>query len=273
MSNPDGFVKSLDRKAFEQFLREEAMNRGANCIWGSALKSSSFDSVKEEWSIELRSSAEEDKTRQFSAQFVIDASGRQSHFTRSIGIQRYVHYKLIACWITTPNTEENTMSTIYSSPNGWWYSSVLPNDKRIIAFHTDSDLIDKNDLKSTDAFLQLSEESEPMQQLLSAAKHDIEFNGTTAANSTKLNQTAGQHWAAIGDAAISFDPLSSQGIFNAMASAMQLRDLILNRGLKANLSNIYSVQIDQIWTHYLKHRTLFYNSEKRWKTAFWKRRL
>ncbi len=74
-------------------------------------------------------------------------------------------------------------------------------------------------------------------------------------------------------AAISFDPLSSQGIFNAMASAMQLRDLILNRGLKANLSNIYSVQIDQIWTHYLKHRTLFYNSEKRWKTAFWTRRL
>lgn len=48
-----------------------------------------------------------------------------------------------------------------------------------------------------------------------------------ATNSSKLEQGSGEGWFAIGDAAFSFDPLCSQGIFNAMATAMQLADLLI----------------------------------------------
>lgn len=269
MRNPDGFVKSLDRKAFEVYLRKVAEERGVKCKWGSSLVSSFFED--ELWTVQLRESDE--NTQTVSAKFVIDASGRQSHFARSIGIKRQVEDKLLACWLTFPNTEENTMSTISSSSNGWWYSSVVPNNRRVVAFHTDSDLIEKSALKTTESFLELAQENDQMKALFNRVENSIEFHGTTAANSTRLEQVAGNKWAAIGDAALSFDPLSSQGMFNAMACAMQLKGLISEFGFTTDVSSHYSNQVDQIWTHYLKHKALFYGAEERWKAEmFWKRR-
>lgn len=268
MRNPDGFVKSLNRRAFETYLRSKAEERGVKCVWGASLYSSFFED--EVWTIRIRSTDE--IIREIDAKYVIDASGRQAHFARSIGIKRQVEDKLIACWVTLPNSEQNTMSTISSSQNGWWYTSVVPNGKRIVAFHTDSDLIEKSSLKTAESFIELAQENQYISALLAKEKGRIDFQGITAANSSKLFRTAGKQWAAIGDAAVSFDPLSSQGMFNAMASAMQLRGFIRELGFTENLSNQHQYQMDQVWEHYLKHRSLFYNAERRWNSEFWARR-
>lgn len=270
LRNPDGFVKSLDRKAFEAFLRKAAEERGVHCIWDSKLYKSDYDVA---WKVQIKPNDSNSKALHISASFVIDASGRQSHFARSLSIKRQVEDKLVACWISLPNTKENTMSTISASENGWWYSAVVPNNKRVIAFHTDSDLIDKNELKTLEALLVLARQNQEITDLLEEDKALIKFHGTVAANSTRLEQVAGQHWAAIGDAAVSFDPLSSQGMFNAMASAMQLSALIRQSELTGDLEKNYTHQINQIWEHYLNHRRLFYQAETRWQNAeFWKRR-
>ena len=267
LRNPDGFVKSLNRKAFEAFLRKSAEDRGVHCLWGTKLYKSSFENSQ--WKTILKS---DEKESYISASFVIDASGRQSHFARGLEIKRKVEDKLIACWMTLPNGKENTMSTISASENGWWYSAVVPNNKRVVAFHADSDLIDKNDLKSTESLLKLAEENKEISSLLNESD-DIQFHGTVAANSTKLEEVAGQNWVALGDAAVSFDPLSSQGMFNAMASAIQFKEIVKQIGFTDELPKVYSYQIDQIWQHYLKHKSLFYQAETRWKSSeFWKRR-
>lgn len=270
LRNPDGFVKSLDRKAFEGYLRKSAEKRGVNCIWDAKFYSSSYESS---WKIKAKSNHKNSKSIDISSSFVIDASGRQSHFARSLGIKRKVVDKLIACWITLPNGKENIMSTISASENGWWYSSVVPNNKRVIAFHTDSDLIDKNELKTIQSFLKLAKQNKEIFKLIDGNEELIKFHGTVAANSTRLEQVAGQGWAALGDAATSFDPLSSQGMFNAMTSAMQLSTLIKQVKFTEALEKTYSQQIDQIWLHYRKHKRFFYQAEARWKVSdFWKRR-
>lgn len=268
MNNPDGWVKSLDRKAFEQFLRDKARDRGVECVWGTSLLTSDYDEQEQLWTIKMKSS---DKESSVSANYVIDASGRQSHFARSIGIKRKMLDKLIACWVTLPNVKENTMSTISSSSNGWWYSSVVPSGKRVVAFHTDSDLIEKSELKSVDSVLKFAQDNQQMMDLLTE-KESIEYQGITSANSTRLEQAAGRKWAAIGDAALSFDPLSSQGMFNAMASAMQLKHLITECGFTDEVARLYTQQVDQIWNQYVHHRRVFYGGERRWKSEFWKRR-
>ena len=271
LRNPDGFVKNLDRKAFETYLRRSADERGVNCLWNSKMYSSSYE--KGIWNVRIESNDKNLPPLNISASFVIDASGRQSHFARSMGIKREVQDKLIACWITLPNTQENMMSTISAGKNGWWYSSVVPAHKRIVAFHTDSDLINKSELKNRTSFLKLAKGNPQILELLNENENTIKFQGTVAANSTRLEQVAAHNWAALGDAALSFDPLSSQGMFNAMATAMQLSALILQVGFTAQLPKSYTHQIDQIWQHYLKHKRIFYRSETRWKTSeFWKRR-
>ena len=270
LRNPDGFVKSLNRKVFERFLRDSAEKRGVQCYWNTKLFSCSYDS---EWEIIAKTNDGASKETNISATFVIDASGRQSHFARSLEIKREVVDKLIACWITLPNDKENIMSTISSGENGWWYSAIVPNNKRVVAFHTDSDLIDKNELRTKESFLKLISQNREMVHLIEGKEESISFQGTVSANSTRLHQVAGKNWAALGDAAISFDPLSSQGMFNAMASAMQLRDLFGKKGPIPHFENIYTSQIDQIWQQYLNHRLTFYRSELRWPNSkFWKRR-
>jgi flavin-dependent dehydrogenase len=103
-----------------------------------------------------------------------------------------------------------------------------------------------------------------------------------SANSTKLHTVVGQQWLALGDAALSFDPLSSQGMFNAMANAMQVSELLkmyqlsdLSDSEKMHqFSKQYTSQVESVWAHYLKHKNLFYGAETRWSNSiFWKRRL
>lgn len=272
LRNPDGFVKNLDRQAFEAYLRKTAEALGVHCLWGSKLHSSSYENAR--WQVQLRASAPPLSKCIISAAFVIDASGRQSHFAKSLSIKRQAEDKLVACWVTLPNSRTNTMSTISASENGWWYSAVVPGDKRVLAFHTDADLVDKNKLKNTASFLELAKENPVILSLLNEHENAIAFKGTVAANSTKLEKVAGQQWVALGDAALSFDPLSSQGMYNAMASAMQLQALLAMYGFTETLQKKHTEQTELIWHHYLKHKSIFYQAETRWKkSAFWERRL
>lgn len=267
--NPDGLGLNLDRKEFEVYLRKVAEERGVECLWNAQFVKSKFE--ENSWKVLIKSGAAEYQIR---TQFVIDATGRQSHFARHQGIQRSHFDQLIACWISLPNTLKNEMSTISSTQSGWWYSAVVPNNKRVISFQTDSDLFEKSTFKTLDSLLILAKENEQIQSILNQSDENaILFHGVTAANSTKLNQTAGNKWVALGDAAISFDPLSSQGMFNAMACAMQLRNLIVEFGFTEQLQQHYSNQIVSIWHRYLQHKDLFYSQEQRWKShEFWKRR-
>jgi flavin-dependent dehydrogenase len=40
------------------------------------------------------------------------------------------------------------------------------------------------------------------------------------ASAARLSEAAGENWIAVGDAATSLDPISSQGLFNALSSAL-----------------------------------------------------
>jgi len=158
---------------------------------------------------------------------------------------------------------------------------VVPNNKRVLAFHTDPDLIDRNAMQGDGSFLALAQSNPVISAILERSGDNIELHGIVAANSSCLQQVTGQQWAALGDAAISFDPLSSQGMFNAMASALQLKALIkkfnlvnkLDKQKMQQFETAYTQQINHIWLHYLNHKSIFYQQEMRWKNSpFWKRR-
>lgn len=280
LKNPDGFVRNLDRKAFESYLRDTTAKKGVHCLWGNKLYNSTYKNNK--WEINAKSNTIKNReTFVVNADFVIDASGRQAHFAKSIGVKRITIDNLITCWITLPDNSENKMSTIIADELGWWYSAVTPNNKRVISFQTDADLIDKNTFKNLDSFLHFANKHAKIQKLIQTSSKDIEFKGTVSANSTRLENPTGNQWIALGDAAISFDPLSSQGMFNAMANAMQVQRILnkldiikpINTNSRKEFNTIYTHQINAIWEHYLNHKNIFYKAETRWETSpFWIRR-
>ena len=281
LRNPDGLSKSVDRKKLGLFLREKALEKGVKGFWGFRLFNSTYSDEK--WKITCKKDNQKNREAiTVSADFVIDATGRNAHFARSLGIKRTNYDSLLSCWFTLPNRERNTMSSIISDEFGWWYTAVLPDNKRVISYQTDTDIFDKSLFKNFLSFSQLTKTNSVISKLIEHKENEIDFKGVVSANSTKLHTVVGQQWIALGDAAISFDPLSSQGMFNAMANAMQASQLLKkhdisslkNKEEMSQFSKEYTSQINSVWTHYLKHKNLFYSAENRWSNAvFWKRRL
>lgn len=95
-----------------------------------------------------------------------------------------------------------------------------------------------------------------------------------AANSYRLDRTTGNHWLAAGDAAMAFDPLSSQGICHALKSG-----LLAARAIEACLLGDqtaleeYARGTQRSFDKYLSMRAVYYGREQRWSSSvFWQRR-
>lgn len=91
------------------------------------------------------------------------------------------------------------------------------------------------------------------------------------AHSGRLEYFGGEGWLAIGDAAMSFDPLSGLGMVKAMQSGIDAAGALVSRADRTASS--YHRNNETLWTQFLKVRTQYYIMEKRWpRELFWARR-
>ena len=97
---------------------------------------------------------------------------------------------------------------------------------------------------------------------------------TTAAHTQTLSKVVGEGWLALGDAASTFDPLSSVGIFKALRSgiyaAYAIKDFFAGR---SKALPTYAQFIQSEFAAYWQTRQAYYAQENRWSDVpFWKRR-
>lgn len=269
--NPDGHGWHLDRQLFEQQLRDVAQMRGVSCFWPAAFIQSKQQA--EGWCVELQ---HESQRTEVHCQLVIDATGRHSRFARSLAVSRHNLDQQLSVWLTAEVKVRKHISVLSSAAMGWWYSAPLPKlpfaaknmsqfdgsegQARLFALQIQPGQLDKSLSQSSHCFLKAAAEAPGLGTLVQQIVPGTEqLHELVAANSSKLSVGCGTGWFAIGDAAMSFDPLSSQGIFNAMATAMQLADLLIEHGLHHHSTvALYQAQLDSIWQHYLQHRKHFY---------------
>ncbi|MDB5295487.1 MAG: Dehydrogenase flavoprotein LodB [Phycisphaerales bacterium] len=95
-----------------------------------------------------------------------------------------------------------------------------------------------------------------------------------AAGSSYLTSFYGDGWVAAGDAAASFDPLSSQGLVTAMATGRAAATAILNHEAgDGDAMAWYAAALEGEIRRYMRQRTAYYGMECRWPDApFWQRR-
>ena len=154
--------------------------------------------------------------------------------------------------------------------NGWFYTAPVPHGRRILAFHTDADLHDKRH-----GVIERLEEAQELASLL--ANVSFSHEGETfivSSRSAVLDPAAGDGWLAVGDAAISFDPLSSQGLFNALFTGLAAAEAV-DSHLKGNPLSLtqYQQVARAIFEAYQQKLAATYAAETRWPDApFWQRR-
>ncbi len=267
----DGAGWHLDRARFEHWLRAQAQTRGAAIVAASLHGTPSHTAAG--WQFDLRLG---DRTLPAHARFMVDATGRSAALARSLGIRRRSDDRLVCGWLNVADraARQTGLTDIESEPEGWWYSAPLPGGRRVVAFHTDGDL---------PAAADAAEPARLRARLARLGIFRAQFapddlgeaqGGFCAAHGAVLEAPAGSAWLAVGDAALSFDPLAAQGLFNAIYTGLagaNAADRFL-AGDAAALDD-YAARIGAIRSAYRAHLTAWYGTERRWpREIFWQRR-
>jgi flavin-dependent dehydrogenase len=211
------------------------------------------------------------------ARMLLDCSGRTSGLLRPFGAERQTRDRLICAWIHGTMAGGCRGGVVYteSAESGWWYTAPLADGRRVLAWHTDSDLPGAAIVRDRAALLECAARS----PTLMAEIADASFLGTDpprviAAHSSALTPAVGDGWLAAGDAALSFDPLSSQGLFHALytgLSAAEAADRILSGDDSAY--GDYAASLARIDEAYRRNLEAWYQLERRWPDQeFWRRR-
>ncbi|KAI0641123.1 hypothetical protein C8Q79DRAFT_919950, partial [Trametes meyenii] len=173
--------------------------------------------------------------------------------------------------------DKDTRTLIEAAPSGWWYTARLPHGQRLVAYTTAPTDPTARVARRTPGFLDMlrtqtthvaaalgldlgtESESEGTERAVYEPQDEARFTRSTAAGSAVLAPYAawepdsdpdldpevdvnveggGRGWCAVGDAALAFDPLSSQGIITALNAGAFLGG-VLARHLLADASDGY----------------------------------
>jgi flavin-dependent dehydrogenase len=242
--SPYGNGWHLDRRRFERALAARAVAAGATRRSGTRVASIARNGKT--WSLQLNDGTAVD------CAFLIDATGRASSLSRRLGARRVHHDRLIATVAFFERGQCDASTLVEAAEDGWWYSAPLP-DSRL-------------------AVMLVSDTPRPWEPApLTRTRIDEGGYSITAppwrvdAGSARLDRAGGDGWLAIGDAAMSFDPISSHGLLTALSTGLAAGETSLED---------YAAFLDTTWRAYARMREACYASEQRWADApFWRRRL
>lgn len=268
----------LDRERFDQRLLSAARRAGAHVTLGTTLEVLSPSRVEmgpdSLWSLRLRG-ALDTRTR---CRFLIDAGGRSAALSRGLGARRERFCSLVAfhALLRSPMRSDRLASVLVEAEeDGWWYSVLLPNEDRIVVFLTDAKSLGRSELLDNENFWRRLQST----RHISALCRDHGFRLTTSprgvdASSGILIPCERSNWLAVGDAALSFDPLSSKGIGSALYTGMKAAQASRAAlgGDEAALSTYWS-HLRDVALHEREQLRVVYSSERRFlHSPFWRAR-
>ena len=270
LRDPDGHGWLLDRARFERRLRATAAARGAMLL--SPSQPLALEQEADGWRVVVDLAGEMVVVR---ARTIVDAGGRQSRLLRRFGVRRRTESRLVCRWIGCDGMRFPAgLTHVEAEAEGWWYAARLPQGGSILAFHTDADLPAARAARSAATLLARACTLPLLGRSASVDVPPAPIEGFCPAAGTILDEPVGAGWIAVGDAAISFDPLASQGLFNALYTGLAGAEAI-HRHLAGDTQAFaeYAGDLRRIHAAYIAHLASWYGIERRWpESAFWRRR-
>ncbi|HEY2094677.1 MAG TPA: FAD-dependent oxidoreductase [Thermoanaerobaculia bacterium] len=248
-----GEGRHLDRARFDRSLAALVRERG-----GTVMTSCTYE------------------TANVDARYVIDASGRHAAFARARGARVIAHDNLTGVVAIVASQHGYDGGTLVgAAPDGWWYSARLPEDRAVVAFMSDADVVREGRLHETSEFLRLLDTSRSTRERLCVAPPHRIVHGPIVcpAQSQLLDKPYGDGWIAAGEAAIAFDPLSSMGIGYALTSGIEAARVAASSLSGGDGAPAYAADVAAHFQSYLARKREYYSIEQRWRERpFWARR-
>jgi flavin-dependent dehydrogenase len=259
--DPDGPGWRLDRIRFDIALRESAVRSGV--IFKNAWVRDVMRTPGS-WQVSSNDGAVQ------ASRWLIDATGRRAAIASRLGARRKRDAGLIALYALGKLEREFSLNrtVVEAVPRGWWYTALLPSGILIAGLHVrphEALHIAANETGWRLALRETRHVSQIFSELSIDQLRPLDASGGC------LDQVAGDRWIACGDAALSFDPLSSQGILSALYGGMKA-GLAVATALSGDLSSVasYVSRLKEIRRSCLAHLEQAYKSETRWRSeSFW----
>jgi len=260
----------LDRLHFENQLRALVYNNRTPFYSGYKLKKvQTKDNLIE---VEIQTDSDNKKIQ---AQYIIDATGRKASVCRHLGIHKEeLDTQLTISFWHRLKQKIPRQIWIEATENGWWYLSPNADSQVNCLFFTMKELIPKGHEVLTFLKDELAKTLH-IKKIIEPTEQELVDKKLSPSGTSYLEQPYGENWLAVGDAAFSFDPISSYGITSALATGFYGAHAIA--GKLANEEDAfltYRYILENGASAYLQNLAYQYTMEKRWSNSYyWKKRL
>ncbi|MFK7750583.1 MAG: NAD(P)/FAD-dependent oxidoreductase [Kordia sp.] len=261
-----GFL--LDRLHFETQLQALYQNTKSIFYNGFKLKKVVSDEIKTIVTIENSS-----KTKTLTCDFIIDATGRKASVCRHLNVQKENLDSQFALTFNLKLSEKIPNEIIVeATENGWWYVAPYCKNEVTMMFFTLKEILPTKEHINTflqDEFYKTIHLSKIITQL------KIDTVKMMPAGTSCLQIPYGENWLAVGDAAYSYDPISSYGITSALASGFYGGHAVADflHG-KPEALPTYRYVVENAFRAYMEKLVIHYQLEKRWEQSdYWTYRL
>lgn len=269
-----GCSYQLDRDAFDGMLLAAAKAAGATLSEQSQVALTHVDTARPR-EVELTTPL---GRRQLSCAWLLDATGRSAMLSRRLGVRRTRLDGLVAFQTrlrSSACTDSDASSIVEATRSGWWYSTLLRCGERLACFFTDADMTNDTGLSSAAGFMAALEGTNVIADLVKQHGYSCsEAPRGTDASTAWLEVAAGPGWLAIGEAAVSFDPLSARGVASALHAGMQAGHAVhATLGGDTGAIGRHLLHQRAVTCNYLHQLRNVYSWERRWpRSEFWRRR-
>jgi flavin-dependent dehydrogenase len=213
LTDPYGHGWHLDRPQFDRDLRRCAVEAGAALCHGELV-----DVVTSTCGVRLRWS-DGRAVREATARWMIEATGRRRRVARCLGGRTEQVDRLIGVAAHVADADGTGPARVAAAPEGWWYSTAVPAGGRVIVYFTDADLPAARCARRPGGLAELASDAPGLTDIAPLLTHATAY--PVAAGTTWLVRPGGYRWSAVGDAALTIDPLSGRGVLMALVGGVR----------------------------------------------------
>jgi 2-polyprenyl-6-methoxyphenol hydroxylase-like FAD-dependent oxidoreductase len=269
IENVYGHGYLLDRPFFENQLRQLVKNQKQPFYEGHQLKKVTETEGRIEATLQNGSNR-----LKINAALIIDATGRKASVCRHLGVHKHTaDHQIALCFWHEPQQKMQRQIWVEATENGWWYISPDANNRVNVLFFTLKNIVPKKE-KTVPFLADELQKTKHIRELINPSESEFEQHQIMPAGTSYLEQPYGEKWLAVGDAAFSYDPISSYGITSALASGFYGAHAV-----SAKLKNeedaflTYRYVMENGSRPYLQKLSHQYSMEQRWNNSYyWKNR-
>ena len=274
MMNPYGSGWHVDRLQFDCMLANAAVEAGATLYLDSRLVSCHEDD-NGNWTIRIN---REGAHLTISSRIVVDATGRRAQLARQLGATRVIADRLMGVTVQydSVSNKDQCYTLVETSTDGWWYSAPVGENRMMAMLMTDSDICHQAALTVNENWQNRLHDSTTTASRIGKATSLWGPRVFSAVSHRLRREDTAAKWLAVGDSALSVDPVSGSGVVRALRTARAGAESIVEllNGDAASTIEHYEAERDREFREYLNERRMYYQIEYRWRDSlFWQRRL